>query len=1049
MVPLAEARHSLATALSILRPRLGPDGLETDRDQVLLNGQHLALDLDRLLRGEVLGTETTAPLEVAAFLDGFEIPDAGEFSLWKDRQQARLLPAIKSALIVLIDRCRRTGDSRQIEQLADRMLALDDLSEEAIRAKMEARAFAGDRLTALKLFEEWKAKLAEAVGAVPTELLEGMAVRLRRRGWERTESANVPPVPTDQWRGRPFIGRGSDYALLYDAWEAVKKGSPGHTLVLGDSGIGKTTLVERFTTAAGLEGAAISRVQCYEVEREIPYTALVTLMHGLLERPGVSATSPEALAELSRTAPEVRRRFPAIPECTESQGETARIRLTESFLEMLHSIADEHPVILVADDVHQADDATLAVLHAIMRRSRGLPLMVLLAARPGDLLQSPQAAKLRESRGDVSLREIELAPLEAEDSKELLESLLAPTQSRPNASVRRSILKAASGFPIVLEFLVQDWASHGNQALALGIDAMTTEFGTKSPPPAAYRQMLDRIIAALDSTAHTVLDMAALLGRRLNDLSMYVLADLTTAQAVTGMSALVARRVLRDAGNRLEFVNELVRTAAYLGIPSPARRVLHERIAERFVKEEASSQEPLGLEIAWHYTRAGRAIDATPYLLRGAKEALRKGALHVAEKGLSTALPNLLADDRHEAAVLLAEILQEQGRWSESLGVLAEQGLDLSDDRVKIMITLAEHLTTTATSNKILSEVLRLKGIVVSGVTPSVRIKAARAAARLMVDLRDDQLARQLLSEVENIPTTALVEHDLLEHTLSRAQLLYHARDCKASFESVSALAARIANRDLVSSTVGSLHSGLGAIHCATGKYHDAKREFHRAFEIFVRLGNETSQQYLSAQLALCCGRLGEYVDQIEWAKRGGRHFGPTFIGYNEVQVAYYTAFGLAMRGENSAAIQAVTSLDNRIPATAPAWLLQAWKLSKADVFYLCGQHATSFSVARDALDYPHSRLHSRSFAGGFARWLALVARNDHRESEAALTIEELRHSSESLDALDQVEVLCAASLVSGSSVTHMDLRQQISTKLAALPVSVAEQLKRLGVLQP
>ena len=62
--------------------------------------------------------------------------------------------------MVLIDRCRRTGDSRQIERLADRMLALDELSEEAIRAKMEARAFAGDRLTALEFFEEWKQKFS-------------------------------------------------------------------------------------------------------------------------------------------------------------------------------------------------------------------------------------------------------------------------------------------------------------------------------------------------------------------------------------------------------------------------------------------------------------------------------------------------------------------------------------------------------------------------------------------------------------------------------------------------------------------------------------------------------------------------------------------------------------------------------------------------------------------------------------------------------------------------------------------------------------------------
>src|SRR3954451_7299008 len=342
-----EARHSLATALSVLRPRVGIARLETSRDQGRVRPGRVTLGLERLRAGDILGTEVTGPLEVAAFLDGFDINDSAEFTHWKDQQQARLLPIIKDAMLVLIDRCRRTGDTRQIEQVADRMLALDELSEEAIRAKMEARAFAGDRLTALEIFEAWKKKLAEELQAVPSEMVEGIAVRLRRRGWERTTLANIPNVPTDQWRNRPFVGRAVEYKALYELWEGVRKGMPGHALVLGDSGVGKTTLVQRLTTAAGLEGAAISRVQCYDVEREIPYSTLSGLIIGLLDRPGVSATSPEALAELSRTVPQIRQHFADLPNPPETQGETTRLRLTEAFLEMLTAISEEHPVILV------------------------------------------------------------------------------------------------------------------------------------------------------------------------------------------------------------------------------------------------------------------------------------------------------------------------------------------------------------------------------------------------------------------------------------------------------------------------------------------------------------------------------------------------------------------------------------------------------------------------------------------------------------------------------------------------------------------------------
>ena len=189
---MAEARHSLATALSILRPRLGSSALETTRDYVTLLGNCLTMDLDRLFAMDILGTETTGHLEVAAFLDGFDIPDAPEFALWKDRQQARLLPMIEDGLVVLFAQCRSTGDSKQIERFADRMLALDELSEDAIRAKMEARAMAGDRLSALRIYEEWSTRIAAELHASPSTSVEQLAARLRRGGLERAIVNDIP-----------------------------------------------------------------------------------------------------------------------------------------------------------------------------------------------------------------------------------------------------------------------------------------------------------------------------------------------------------------------------------------------------------------------------------------------------------------------------------------------------------------------------------------------------------------------------------------------------------------------------------------------------------------------------------------------------------------------------------------------------------------------------------------------------------------------------------------------------------------------------------------
>src|SRR5689334_19392469 len=114
-VKIGEARHSLSTALSLFRAKLGRDAIDAGREKIALKPGRLVLDLDRLLAGDVAGDADTPSLDVAAFLEGFEIADAPDFMVWKDSQQARLLPAIKQALVVNMDRCRRTGGFGQIE----------------------------------------------------------------------------------------------------------------------------------------------------------------------------------------------------------------------------------------------------------------------------------------------------------------------------------------------------------------------------------------------------------------------------------------------------------------------------------------------------------------------------------------------------------------------------------------------------------------------------------------------------------------------------------------------------------------------------------------------------------------------------------------------------------------------------------------------------------------------------------------------------------------------------------------------------------------------
>lgn len=1046
----AEARHSLATALSVLRARLGRQALDGGREHVRLAPSALVLDLDRLAAGDIVGNEVVPPLEVAAFLDGFDIPDAPEFMLWKDRQQARLLPAIKTGLIRLMDLCRRTGDSRQIALLADRMLALDELSEEAIRAKMEACAFVDDRLSALRVFEEWKVKLAEELGAAPSALVEGIAVRLRQRGWERTTASDIPTVRTDQWRGRPFVGRASEYRVLYEAWEQTARAAPVHSLVLGDSGIGKTTLVGRFTTAAGLEGAAISRVQCYEIEREIPYATVGSLIHGLLGQPGVSATAPEALAEIGRTVPEVRQRFPGLPAPVESRGETARIRFTEAVHAMLGTIAEEHPVILVVDDLHLADDASLAVLHLVMRKAKTQPIMVIFTARPGELQQSPHAARLREAGPALALREVELAPLSDEESLEMLQGLVAVTGPRPGATARRALLRAARGYPMVLELLLQDWQAHGDQSLALSVDAMTAELGRPGAPVCAYRQLLERIVHDLDATSHNVLNLAAILGHRLNDLAMYRLVDLTMGQTMAGLNALVRHRVLRDSDEEMEFVNELLRAHAYVQVPSTVRRVLHGGIADRLIEAERNGAAELGLEIAWHCMRAGRPEEASDYLLRGARDASRRGALFEAERGLSTALPHLAEEHRTKAALLLADVLQEQGRWQESLDVLIQHPDAAQCGEGRVLTIVGHEIIDNGRSEgpAVTSDrIHELLELVERGQDLSTRARAATGVAHLVSGLRDRTLAQVALQATHTIVTEKdCPETDRL--LVAQAKLLYLSGDTQGSLEHLSRAATRLEATGTANTTLLQLHLGLGTIRCGRGQYAEAEQSLKHAHRVASRLCNDAYRARIAAQIALCVGRQGQYDEQIVWltCARSVTEFDQR--GYIEAHIWWQTAIAHAVQGRTAEVLECLQRL--RLSSERPTlpWVRQAQHFFEADILYLVGRRSAAREIARVGTELPEPRLHDRGFAGMYARWLATIADGPAELAIADREIAYLEGNLEALDALDQVEVTCARRIVlRKNGTTNPDVEQRIQDLLTILPRAIQDQLGIVGAL--
>jgi DNA-binding SARP family transcriptional activator/tetratricopeptide (TPR) repeat protein len=1045
----AEGRHSVATALSVLRGKLGPRTFEANRETVRLLAPDLEIDLHRLARGEILGDDLTPALEVAGFLEDFEVARAPEFMLWRDLMRARWFPQIRDALIVLMDRCRRTGDFSRIGPHADRLLAIDELSEEAIRSKMEACAFQGDRISAIRVFQAWRARLKEELDAEPSPLIEGMALRLRQRSVEPPGTSHVPTVPTDQWRNRAFVGRAAQYRFLYERWEQTNGSQGRHCLVLGDSGIGKTTLVERLTTAAGLEGAVSSRVQCCEVEREITYAAIGTIVRGLVDRPGASGTRPEWLAELARNVPAVALRYPNLPPARDSAGESARLLLAEAVHELASAVAEEHPVILVIDDVHLADDASVAVLHLLMRRTQEQRIMVIMTAREAELGNSPHAARLMGSRESLALEAAELPPLTDEEMNELVSVLAATAGVEMPPAVRRALLKATAGIPMIAELLFDDWRAHGEESLALSIAAMTVDALGQGQRD-FYHRIFERTFRTLSNPGRAVLNLAAILGERLNDLTMYELVDLSLAQTLAGMAELEQHRILRDGGREMEFRNELLRGYAYLSVPSPLRRALHGLIADRLLAAEAKGDHVPGLTLAWHCFRAARPLEAEPYLLRGSREALRKGGTFEVELGLTSAMKGLTPGNVGEAKLILAEALQEQNRHLEALELISSGDKSAIHLQPRRQILEARSRAELVRSREEARFVLELLEELIRNVATLPEKLAVLDSTHLpLYVLSDYASASRLLRTTLDLEPNAVELEDRvrLARPLALSSWLVRKRDA------IPALCCRLKQiieecriAGLADLSVYSVASVLGCLQLGLGRYEDALDNFGSAYKIANRLGNDPKMGSAATNVSLCLGRLGNYTEQLSWTERAAKHLSGQAPEWIRLQAAYFRCLGFCMMGENRKALEAIEPFDSPPACGKAQWLQQSGAVMVADIFFAAGAPARAEEVAAEALGSLGFEPLGNGHTGIVARWIARIAPRLGASDHTLSVLDHLCDDLEGYDLIDQAEILCAREgLGRRLGRERPGCKELLAERLSQLPPPVEEQLRRLG----
>lgn len=419
-------------------------------------------------------------------------------------------------------------------------------------------------------------------------------------------------------RPEQLHGRSSEMATLRAALEGALAGRGRLALVVGEAGIGKTSLVESIAAEARQRGALILSGHCYDLETASPYEPWIELLRSY--RP--AAPLPPLPAGLSNA------------ELLETlSGKDA---LYEQVAGFLSDLSKHRPVILLFEDMHWSDQASLDLLRAVARRARSWPLLIAATLRDNEIaphapLYRALPPLVRESRPT----RIDLLPLETE----AIRLLVRERYGLPPADEGRLVahlVRYAEGIPFYLEEVLR--TLEHERLLRRGKQGWALANLTVAPVPPLVRHLIDERVVRLGESVQHLVQIAAVIGLAVPPDLWQAAAGIDDEAFADAVDAARQAQIIGETPDRaaLQFSHALVREALYDGVPLLRRRAWHRRLGELL----AQQPDPDPDSVAHHLLQAGDA-DAARWLIRAAQRAERCDAAWDAIARYEQAIPLL------------------------------------------------------------------------------------------------------------------------------------------------------------------------------------------------------------------------------------------------------------------------------------------------------------------------------------------------------------------------------------------------------------------------
>jgi len=438
-----------------------------------------------------------------------------------------------------------------------------------------------------------------------------------------------------------LVGRDRELAMLRTSVKDVAAGRGGVVLVEGEPGVGKSALLASGLADAAELGCRLLWGSADELARRFP---LCPLLEGL-DAAGVGG---DRRTQIDRTLRGAQASGVAV-----FGGGDAVAAACEQLLALVDELCAASPVVLVVDDLHWADEATVVVWHRLAQSVNQIPLLVAGAARP--VPARDDVAALRRGLEQHGRSLITLDPLDESAVMELVAGL-AGAPPGPNLT---ELAAGAAGNPMYVTELVE--ALHREHALRVE-DGLA-----EAPPgqaPSSLGAAIARRVAFLTPPTREIVQTASLLGTSFTASELATVAHLTAAQLAGPVREAATAGILTDGGRTLAFRHPLIHDALYRDVPASLREALHRDAARALVEAGTPAD-----RVAAQLLHAGQSMDAwTLDWLTAAGPILINQAVGVAADLLHAAVDSTPASDprRNRLAARLAIALFRAGRSREA-----------------------------------------------------------------------------------------------------------------------------------------------------------------------------------------------------------------------------------------------------------------------------------------------------------------------------------------------------------------------------------------------